>query len=214
MTRPGQIFIAHGHKVSLGVIFEDPRLESARLAARDVSLFDQQGCLSPHAFYVREAGGLAASHYAAQLAEEMAAFNLTEPRGEISPAETQAIEQVRRDYEFRAANDQRVKVWASPGSTAWTVICDPDSNFTASCLNRVVFVKPLPADFAAALAGVRPHLSTIAIWPATANNVALVTGLGASRICAAGEMQSPPLTWHQDGIAPLAALVRWVDVES
>jgi hypothetical protein len=52
--RPGQIFVGHGHKLSFGVIFDDPDLASAAGAARDASVFDQQGCLSPHVFFVAQ----------------------------------------------------------------------------------------------------------------------------------------------------------------
>lgn len=52
-SRPDQRFIAHGHRVSLGLILDDPVHASIPAVARAVSLFDQQGCLSPHGFYVR-----------------------------------------------------------------------------------------------------------------------------------------------------------------
>ena len=214
LTTPAQIFVAHGHRVSFGVIFDDPRRESVALAARDASLFDQQGCLSPHVFYVRECAGLDAMTYAELLAAEMEKFNAVEPRGVISSGEAAAIHAVRADYEFRVASAPGIRVWKSATSSAWTVICDRNSAFTISCLNRVIFVKPWPEDPAPALFKVKPHLSTIAIWPASAENANRVRGLGATRICSVGAMQSPPLAWHQDGLPVLASLVRWNDVET
>jgi hypothetical protein len=107
-----------------------------------------------------------------------------------------------------------VRVWKSEGSTDWTVICLRDPVFRASCLNRVVFVQPLPDDLAAALAHVHPWLSTIGVWPATEENCRAMSNLGASRICAIGSMQSPPFAWHQDGQQTLAPLVQWIDLEA
>ena len=64
LVRPEQRFIAHGHRLSFGVVFDDPDFASPPLAARDASLFDQQGCLSAHVFYVAQK----AREYAARAA--------------------------------------------------------------------------------------------------------------------------------------------------
>lgn len=219
-TRPEQKFIAHGHRVSLGIVFDDPELVSAPGAARDASRFDQRGCLSPHLFYVR---GDAASvrAYAAALAHEMDLFNRAQPRATLSASEATRIHALREDWRFRAANDPaRITLWASPGSTAWTVISDAtDSLFTASTADRVVFVKPLPPleKLSAALGPARTHLGAIGLWPATLENARALVALDdlpAARLCPIGKMQDPPLTWHQDGAPSLGGLVRWVDFEA
>ena len=209
LARPGQRFIAHGHRLSFGVVFDDPAFASAPLAARDASLFDQQGCLSPHVFYV--AGN--AREYAARLAEEMRAFQAQEPRGRVSLAEANAIRTLREDLAFRAAQGEPVALWQSEGSTAWTVAFDATPGFPRSPLNRFIFVKPLPADLAAELREVRPHLSCAGIWPATRDYAHALAPLGVSRICPLGCMQSPPWTWLQDGAPALAPLVRWVGAD-
>lgn len=206
-------FQAHGHRVSLGMIFDDPECVSADAAARDVSLYDQHGCLSPHDIYVRETRPGLARSYAARLAEAMARFNDHTPRKALSIGEAAAIADLRASYRFRSASDVRVQIWESPGSTDWTVILEEDPWFASSPLNRVVFVKPLPADFAAMLEPVRPWLGAIGIWPATGDNASRVAALGASRICAIGRMQFPPFTWHAEGQPALASLVRWIDFE-
>lgn len=210
-VREDQLLITHGHKISLGIVFDDPDFQSVTHAARDASLFDQQGCLSPHVFYVEAS---LAREYAEKLAGEMESFNTQAPRGTISRLEAIAIDDLRRSFEFRAANDGSVAVWKSRDSTDWTVIFDKNPRFASSCLNRVIYVKPLPSDIGAAVANARPHLSTIAIQPATLENAERVSGLGATRICPVGGMQSPPFTWHQDGGQSLAPLARWVDFES
>lgn len=202
--RPAQRFIAHGHRVSLGLIFDDANGASIPAAARAVSLFDQQGCLSPHGFYVRgDARG-----YAQALAAEMA-------RTVVAGSRSARVRGWREDFAFRAANDpERLALWASERSTAWTVAFDAASpEFTLSPLNRVVIVKPLPPDLPTALARVRPHLSAIGLWPATRETAAFARDLGASRLCPLDRMQFPLFTWHQDGAPSLAALVRWVDFE-
>ena len=210
---PGIPILSHGHKLSFAIVFDDPDLRSANGAARDVSIFDQQGCLSPHAIFVREKGKLTASAYARRLAVAMAHFEKHTPRGTLTVSEANSIRTLREETDFRAANDEPVEVFAGT-DTAWTVIVDRTAALPLSPLNRVIFVKPLPARFAAMLAPHRAHLSTCGIWPANAANRDFAAALGFSRICPLGKMQSPPLGWHHDGQQVLAPLVRWVDSET
>ncbi len=217
-ARPGRTFVAHGHRVSLGVIFDDPGARSTDAAAWAVSLFDQQGCLSPQGFYVREAPSLSAREYAGHLAAAMARHHAIHPRAALPTGDSAALAAWREEWRFRAANDPaRYTLWTSPGSTAWSVLYDgADPAFTPSPLNRTVIVKPLPADLCAALAPVRPFLSAVGLWPSTREHADWLTtqAVGASRLCPLDRMQMPPLTWHQDGVSPLASLVRWVDFEA
>lgn len=214
--RPRQRFAGHGYRISFGIIFDDPRCESAAAAARDASLFDQQGCLSPHVFYIREPAGCAgvAREYAAALAVEMERFNQTERRSPLGPAESSSIARLRGDYRFAAANGDSTAIWESTGSTDWTVVFEAEPHFTVSCLNRVVFVKPLPANLHAATASVRKHFSAVGIWPWTEARAREATNTGASRVCQIGEMQLPGIAWHQDGAQTLAPFVEWIDLET
>lgn len=208
--RPGQIFLPHGHKLSFGVIFDDPTFASAAGAARDASIFDQQGCLSPHVFFVAH-DPLA---YAAKLAAEMERVHEREPRGALSLSDANAIRNLRTEFAFRLANDEPVALFQSVDSTAWTVVFDALPGFPTSPLNRFIFVKPFPKDFAETLAKVRPHLSCAGIWPSTLENARALAEFGVARICPVGRMQLPPVTWHQDGQPVLTPLVRWIDCET
>lgn len=204
---PHQIFSAHGHRISLGLVFSDPEFASVDAAARDASLFDQQGCLSPHCFYVKDEP----AGYAAALARGMERRQAIDPRGALSLPEAAAIAELRETFRFRAANGAPVRLWESEGSSAWTVIFDADPCFAPSCLNRVVFVRPLPDDPSPALAAMRGSIGTIGVWPNTRAAAEAAAALGASRVCALGSMQMPLWTWRQDGAQSLAGLVRWID---
>lgn len=210
LARPGQNFIAHGHKISVGVVFDDPHFASVAGAARDASVFDQQGCLSPQAIYVR--GDAAA--YADRLATEMAHFDATEPRGPIALSDALAIRTAREELAFRIANGDPARLWQSEGSTAWTVVFDPAPGFPRTPLNRFLVVKPLTDDFPNDLEPLRAHLSAAGIWPAAPGHARTLAALGFTRICPLGKMQQPPATWNQDGLATLGSLVRWVDFEA
>jgi hypothetical protein len=219
LTPPGAIFLAYGHRLSLGVIAKEamtsenlPALVEA--AAFDASVYDQQGCLSPHLYYVEEGGELGPRKFAAALAEAMEAYRVKVPRGALSTEEAAVAMQVRQAYEFRGASDRRVAVWAG---TDWTVIYEDDPSFTPSCLNRTIFVKPTDGfqrvlDNVQRLAG---KISTVGLAPMTERAMAFagdLARLGVHRVCPIGQMQRPPLSWHHDGHPNLADLVRWTDV--
>jgi hypothetical protein len=210
---PGIPIVAHGHRLSFAIVFDDALLQSATQAARDVSIFDQQGCLSPHTIFVREKGKLTASTYAQRLALAMARFEKHTPRAALAISEANSIRTLREETAFRAANGEPLEIFASE-DTAWTVVVDRTDTIPLSPLNRVVFVKPLPARLDLLLAPQRGHLSTCGIWPANAANCDFAAALGFSRICPMGKMQSPPPEWHHDGLQLLAPLVRWVDFEA
>ena len=89
--------------------------------------------------------------------------------------------------------------------------------FTPSCLNRVVFVKPverleLVPELMRRFAS---HLSTVGIAPLDERAVAFadeLAKLGVSRVCPVGQMQRPSLHWHHDDRPNLADLLGWTDV--
>ena len=213
LVSPSQVFIGHGHKASLGIIWDDPQFASCEGAARDASLYDQQGCLSPQVFYVREARPGFAREYAEHLASAMDRFNRTHPRGALTTEEKAAIANLRAAYRFRSANDLRVALWEGGGNMDWTVVYEEDAWFPASPLNRVIFVKPLPDDFFNAIGPAAAHLGAVGLFPCTGELVDRFVELRPSRFCPLGRMQDPPWTWHNGGIPRLASLVKWVDFE-
>jgi len=209
----GKTFIGHGHKASLGIIWEDPDFTSCAGAARDASLLDQQGCLSPQVFYAREIRPGFARVYAEQLAAAMDQFNRTHPRGPLTIEEKAEVANLRAAYRFRAAGDLRVALWEGGGHMDWTVIYEEDAWFTASPLNRVIFVKPLPENLPEAMGPAAGQVGAVGLWPCTEELADRFAALRPSRFCPIGRMQDPPWTWHNGGIARLASLVKWVDFE-
>ncbi|BDS05436.1 hypothetical protein NT6N_04760 [Oceaniferula spumae] len=206
--RPDQLFIPHGHKVSIGIVTDDFE-NAARLAAKDVSLYNQRGCLSPHAIYV--SGD--ARRFAELLASEMQKFNDTSPADPLSLSEAGAVVNLRETTRFLAANEPSTALWHSQDDLAWAVIFEENPELKLSCLNRCVYVKSLPSEFSLSVLGEEAnHLSTIAIHPFTLDYAETLCSLPAHRICPLGKSQEPNLFWHHDGFAPLASLVKWKDL--
>jgi hypothetical protein len=121
-------------------------------------------------------------------------------------------------YEVRAAHSPDTRHWASPDSTAWTVVYEADPLFQASCLYRFIYVKGVES-LSQALQGaeaIRGKVSTVGLASSPERARELATELarwGVRRVCPVGQMQHPPLTWRHDGRPALAELVTWSDWE-
>jgi hypothetical protein len=219
----GARFRGHGHRVSFGVIGREALRgevidDTAARVARDIVLFDQQGCMSPHLFYV-ECGKtptirILAEKVAARLGDEEARA----PRRAIAPEEAAAIHQLRATYEMRALADEAAMLVSSPAGTAWTVIVDPDPAFSFSCLNRTLLLKPIDAlsDVPARVAPLRGRLQTAVLAvprPRRSGLEMSLASLGVTRITRLGRAQEPSLAAPHDGHPRLADLVQWTTVE-
>jgi hypothetical protein len=222
-TQGGTRFLGYGQRLSFAAVArealgETEAVEVARRCALDVATFDQQGCVSPHVVYVEEGGETDARGFARLLADGMAAVEKELPRGTLAPREASAIRQLRGEAEIAMLSGGMTELHASPDGTAWTVVFDSDPAFRASCLNRVVRVKPV-ADLShvPGLVGeLGPVLQSVGVAgpPERVRALAEPLGaLGASRVAPLGRMAWPPQQWHHDGHPPLRELVRWCDVE-
>jgi hypothetical protein len=216
-------FVGHGQRVSLGYIAREALLEAevskvVSAVAHDITAWDQNGCLSPHVVYVEERGQVESDKFAQLLAVELAKREGSEPRGKLSVEESATIASRRAIYETLAAHRADARVWQSQGSTAWTVVFEHDVRFKFSCLNRFIYVKPVP-DLATVIRGVdavHRKISTVGIAAPPEKGRELAQQFarwGATRICPLGQMQNPPLTWRHDGRSTLGDLVIWTDFE-
>jgi len=217
-------FIGHGHRVSFGfvtreVLRDETIAQVVASAADDVIAWDQNGCLSPHVIYVEERGPVESDQFAERLAVELAKREDGEPRGTISVEAAVAIASRRAIYEAIAAHRADAKIWSSRNSTAWTVVFEHAVRFQFSCLNRFIYVKPVP-DLAALMQGVdevHGQVSTVGIAAPPGKMAELARQFarwGATRVCPLGQMQNPPLTWRHDGRPALGDLVTWTDFET
>jgi len=217
---PAARFFAYGPRLSFGIVARE-RLNAAAAretawdAALNASTFDQQGCVSPHVFYVEEGGEVSPREWAGLLAREMETVERDLPRGPLAPAEASAIQQFRARAEF----SEGVDLHAPDTGTAWTVVFEPDAAFEASCLNRVMRVKPVrdAAEVAALVSDYAHLLQTVGVSASPERTEALAAAfgrLGASRVTPLGRMAWPPPWWHHDGHPPLRDLLRWCDLEA
>ena len=216
-------FIGYGHKISFSLITHEALREaeaSAKQAAYDIALFDQQGCLSPQLVYVEENGHVRPQEFAALLATALEYWQTTLPRGQVSPAVSTEIRRVRDEAEWRALAGKETVVHASSQGTEWTVIYEADPTFIPSPVYRTVRVKPLASfdQIDPLLITWRPYLEAVGTVVPTEQHrrrtlLDVLGGSGVNRICPIGMMQTPPLSWRHGGRPRIADLVHWAGVE-
>jgi hypothetical protein len=206
-------FVGHGHRFSIAAIGAPATrgaelLRAARGVALDAALWDQRGCLSPVTAFVL--GDLpAAERFADALASALAALEQRMPRGRALPEAAAAIARERAEAEMRAAAGEPASLRAGPG-TSWTVVCEPGAAPRPAPLHRFVRVHAVgEAELVAALRG-----APLAGIAAAAVPFALLHELDASRICAPGRLQTPPLAWPRGGLGVLTSLARRATLET
>lgn len=186
-TSPDKGFAPHGHKVSALWIGSPEAASDADLAglAEDLVAWDQAGCLSPQVAWV--AGDVLA--FARRLAAVMPEVEARLPLADL------AAHRIAR----RRVEPMVTMLGGQFLGTPTTLLATlPDAAFRPSPGPRILWL--LPADPAAPLA-LGPTLSTVGV-------IGQAPSLPGVRMCPAGEMQRPPLDWHQDGLHPLASLLR------
>lgn len=189
-------FVGHGHRIGISLI-DDPSPKAARLAARDIGLFNQQGCLSLQTLFLDDPRA-----FGPLLAEAMAAFEVEHPRGPLGLSESGAISNLRLETKYLIAQEpENHSLWESPGSTAWTILYENNPELTLSPGNRTVFLRPMPEDLSSHLSHIK-YLSGIALHPWRNRD-----DLPSPRIFPLGQAQDPPALWAHDGVLPLASLV-------
>jgi hypothetical protein len=221
----GVRFLPYGHKLSFGLIGREALVNehtARQLAARaayDVAKFDQQGCVSPHLFYVEEGGAVAPQAWATLLASELERYGSNMPRGRLTAAEQATVTTFRRDVDFRSSIEpDAIRLVTPRGDSDVTVVFDADPAFAPSCLNRTVLVKPV-AQAEAIVELVRPmraflQTAALALEPDRRDRLAGSLGaVGVTRICPVGKMPDPDPAWHHDGRFNLLDLVYWTDIE-
>lgn len=216
--------VIHGPRFSVGLVareaLETDLEATARDVARAVAVFDQRGCVSPHAVWVETSSSASALDFAEALADALEAVEASLPRGEISAAEASAIQQARAAAEMKGHAPDRpaTRVLAGTG-TRWTVIYDEEPAFVPSCLNRVVRVHPIDHLHEAPdlLAPAGRLLQSVAVAGPDSARLELADALariGTTRITTFARLPWPEPAWHHDGGEPLRELLRWVDVEA
>lgn len=225
-------FLPHGHKLGFGMVAKEA-LDSlkapalARLAAWDVMRYDQQGCYSPHVFYVEHGAPVSPRVFADYLAAELANLQRRFPRRALELEEGATVARWQQGVEWA----QPPHTLIGPVDAAWSVaycetrcdtVCatagDDIPPLAPTALHRsisVVAVQSLESVIPV-VAVQRDFLQTAGLAAAPERLYELAKQLGAAgvtRIAAIGSMSMPEAAWHHDGRFSLLDLVRMVEIE-
>lgn len=217
-------FLGYGHKLGFGMIaraaLDAQRApQTARLAAHDIVRYEQQGCYSPHQFFVERGGKVAPREFALYLAAELGNLQRRFPRRALALEEAASVAGWRQSAELRTlAGEDHVLMGAD--DAAWGVAySDAPQGLAPTGGGRSILVCAVDSlDEVVPL--VAPHarfLQTagIACEPRDLFRLSEALGrAGVTRIAALGAMTAPEAGWHHDGRFNLADLVRMVEVEA
>jgi len=215
-------FVPYHHRLSIGVVgpealTADQIRRTTSEVAGAVSFFDQRGCVSPQVIYVLEGGDTDARGFASMLAEALRMLEEHLPGGVLDGLEASTLHQARGTAELLAASGAGVEVHQG-GEASWTVVFDPGEARLPFCVGRVVRVKPVPTwqRIVSLTKPLAAHLQTVGLAGLGDETQAVAEALGragATRVTGFAGLPFPSPWWHHDGHGPLAALVRWVDLE-
>ena len=219
----GTRFLGHGHKLGFGLVsravLDAQRAPAlARRAAHDIVRYEQQGCYSPHQFYVERGGKVEPRVFAHYLAAELANLQHRFPRRALALEEKASVSGWRQSAELQALAQDGHELLGAPDA-AWTVAYTEHArplaptgggrSICVSAINALDEVVPLVAPHARFL-----QTAGIAAQPQELFRLAEALGrAGVTRLCALGAMTAPEAGWHHDGRYNLADLVRMVEIE-
>lgn len=216
-------FLGYGHKLGVALVgraaLDTQRAPAmARLAAHDIARYEQQGCYSPHHFYLQRGGKISPRDFAHYLAAELGNLQRRFPRRALALEESAAIAGWRQSAELQSLADGNVELLGGPDA-AWCVAYSNapqplaptggGRSISVSAVDALDHVVPLLA----------PHgrfLQTVGLAAEPRELYSLADALGqagVTRICAIGAMTSPEAGWHHDGRFNLLDLVRMVEIE-
>ncbi len=178
----------------------------ARAIVRDIVLFEQTACSSPHILYVEgtldDARALGRS-----IASELERAAKRSPKRAIAEGTAAAILRLRTDYALHEARD----VFAS-SNVDYTVLVDAGGpTLSDGVQSRTVFVRAVP-DLVDVVPIVTPQVQTVGMLvddPALAQTLAEGLALrGVSRLVRFGLMNVYDQPW--DGLFACDRFVRWI----
>lgn len=193
---------ASGAFVTRGAL-EERGSETIAALARDVTLFEQQGCLSPHHIFLESPDTASAIRFGESMAEALSVLAHRLAPARLSFPAACAIRRMRESARWKRLGGRDVTLWEGP-AMAWTVGMDPKARFQLSPGYRTVTITPIAGievleERLAPMGGKLEAFSVTAGTRLAEDATDLLRRLGVTWICEPGSIQSPPLEWRHGG---------------
>jgi acyl-CoA reductase-like NAD-dependent aldehyde dehydrogenase len=214
---PGARFIGYGSRASAGYVDRESLNTVARVkeiasgAARDLVLYESEGCLSLHVLFVERGGEISPERFCQLLAAAVERANIEFPLARMDADVLAQIAHQRDLAAFRAASGNGA-VFAN-ADAQYALVLDPPRNEPPHFLPRTLGIISV-GDPAQALAYLREHklpLEGFAVSSERPDVVQLALEAGAVRLTRFGELQHPPLAGDHGGRPRIAEFVKWID---
>lgn len=207
-------FIAYPSKASVGYVAaealsnESEAAAIARGAARDMLLYDGEGCLSLRTIFVERGGRIAPERFCELLAEAI------ETADERFPATTRIEPSAQRAMARELATFRSVvadRVVGGP-QTSYLVVLDAPAHEPPLLIPRTLSVRSVEEAGEAATYLERHHINVeaLAVAPSGKRLLELAARTGAARIARFGSLQAPALATPHGGHPRIAEFVRWL----
>lgn len=186
----------------------------ARDAARDLVLYESQGCLSLHALFVERGGAVAPPDFAGLLADAVRRAAVEFPLGAREIGTAVAVAAARDVAAFRAAAGNGAAY--SDSNATYVVVLDPPPAEPPAFLPRTLAVRSVdgPADAIAYVEWHRLPVEAVAVAATRPDLVDLARRIGAARVAPLGQLQSPLLGSYHGGRPRIADFVFWMTDET
>ncbi|HZZ65805.1 MAG TPA: acyl-CoA reductase, partial [Candidatus Baltobacteraceae bacterium] len=193
-------FIGYGSRASAGYIGREALRDEAAVkpiaagAARDVVLYESEGCLSLHVLFIENGAAVTPERFCEMLASALEQAGVEFPLGRIDPTVTARVAAHRSLAAFRAASGSGA-VYGDAHAN-YLVTLNPPANEPPSFLPRTLRVLPVagPTDAQAYLRRHHLPLEGFALTNERADIVQMAISAGAVRLAPFGELQNPPIT--------------------
>jgi hypothetical protein len=217
-------YLSYGHKISFGIISAtvldaQKSWAVAHKAANDIARYDQNGCYSPHVFFVEFGGRISPQNFAEYIAHELSCFEEKFPRRNLSTSESIQVAEWRNNQELEAISDPK-KVIITNKVGSWTVSFSENSeNFSLSGLNRTIRIIGVDSldQIIPLISPYKKFLQTVGIAASPIELFRMSEQLGqhgVTRITGLGSMTAPEAGWHHDGRFNLLDLITLTEIES
>jgi Acyl-CoA reductase (LuxC) len=215
---PSIRFIAYGSKASAGYLAREAlrsdgdARQIAEAAARDLILYDSEGCLSLHVLFVERGGFVSPAEFTAMLAAAIERVAVDFPLGLRAPQTAARLAHARDLAIFRAGESSTV---FSDPAASYLVVLDPSIGQPPAFLPRAIGVHSVdaPAQAAAYLGRHSIALEALAVAGRRGDVIEMALQLDVARIARFGELQAPPLGTYHGGRPRIAEFVRWITDE-
>lgn len=205
----------NGSKISFAVVAPSAMIRSnlealADALASDISVYDQQGCLSPRAVLVPANAEATADDLAALLLPRLRSFDRRLPRHKLTLAESADLARHRDACALAAALGQPARLHSAPDDP-FLLTVQTAAGMKLGALNRHADIREYQWPGAAKhLIPFAPLISSIGVAaePGSSEERAIAGAFTAppfatTRICRVGTMQKPRFGWaHRGRILP------------